>query len=211
MAATPSGGDGNGRGRLRELLKNRWVIGVTAIGALLLVFGASSGGGPGAPAQTPTAAAQSSASTAQAGNSGSSTPAALRSALAYERFYEAELTTAINQIQGVSDALVIVNVDTTASQSLGQNVTASRQTTTQSGGGGQTQTTTTSTQSQVVTVQGAAGGQTPLVVQEKLPHITGVLVVARGQDTVQMQAEVTSAVENLLGIPSYEVTVLARK
>lgn len=197
--------------RMRDLVKNRWVIGVTAVGVLLLVFGASSGGGPGAQSQVPSGTGQSPASAAPAAGSGSSTPAALRAALAYERFYEAELTTAIDQIQGISDALVIVNVDSTSSQSLGQNVTASRQTTTQSGGGGQTQTTTTSTQSQVVTVQSAAGGQSPLVVQEKLPHITGVLVVARGQDTVQMQAEVTSAVENLLGIPSYEVTVLARK
>lgn len=212
----------------KKLLGNKWLAALTAVGVLLLVFGASGGigpaqgsssgglGGGGGSAGSGSTAAAATGGTGSMGtvaaSSGSGSAGTLQTALAYEESYDRQLTTMINQIAGVSDALVMVTVNTTPVEQYGQNVTISRQSTVQSGGGGGSSTTTTqSTQSQVVTVQGPNGNQTPILVQEQMPHIAGVLVEAKSADVVRMQAEVTTAVEDALGIPVYKITVLARK
>lgn len=117
----------------------------------------------------------------------------------------------IDQISGISDALVMVTVDSTPSAKYGSNTSTSIQSSIQSGSGSQTKTTTQQSQTQMVTVQGPNGSQVPIVIQQQLPHIRGVLVVAKANDIVQMQTEIVSAVQDALGIPSYEITVLPRK
>ncbi|MHB1629819.1 MAG: hypothetical protein ACYCVB_15880 [Bacilli bacterium] len=196
-------------------MANKWLLAITAIGILLLLFGASGGGGN--PGQTPgSSGATPVSSPAQAGNAGAAGGAGtadtlLRSAIAYETFYDHELEGMIDQISGISDALVMVTVNSTPIAQYGQNVQSSRQSTVQQGGGNSSTTTTTSTQSQTVTIQGSNGGQTPLVVQQELPKVTGVLVVAHARDVILMKSEIVNAVQDVLGIPSYEITVLPRK
>lgn len=193
---------------MQKLLKNKWLLGLTVIGILLLVFGASGslGGGfsPGngaAPSGATPVAAAPALTSAQG--------AAVEAADAYETELDAQLEHMLNQIAGISGALVMVRVDSTARQDYGQDVTTSRSTTSE-GGVGKATTVTTSAQSQVVTVTGPNGSQSALISEQELPHITGVLVVAKARDSVQMEAEITSAVQDVLGIPAYEITVLPR-
>lgn len=197
---------------MKKLLGNKWMTALVAVGILLLAFGASGGAGlppgnAGGGGSKPPSGAGSGTAAAGAGTGGSS----LQTAMAYQQLYDRELTAMIDQISGVSDALVMVTVSSTPSRQFGQNVTVSRQSTVQSGNGGSTTTTSQSTQSQMVTVQGSNGNQTPILVQEQMPHIAGVLVEARAADVVRMEAEITGAVQDALGIPSYEITVLPRK
>lgn len=197
-------------------MANKWLLAITAIGILLLLFGASGGAGnagqnSGNPGATPVNSAGGSGNGSAVGGGSATVDAPLRGAIAYETVYDHELESMIDQISGISDALVMVTVNSTAIERYGQNVQTSRQETKQQGGGNASTTTSTSTQSQTVTVQGANGSQTPLVIQQELPKITGVLVVAHGRDVVMMQSEIVSAVQDVLGIPSYEITVLPRK
>ena len=197
-------------------MANKWLLAITAIGILLLLFGASGGAGnagqnSGNPGATPVNSAGGSGNGSAVGGGSVAIDAPLRGAIAYETVYDHELESMIDQISGISDALVMVTVNSTAIERYGQNVQTSRQETKQQGGGNASTTTSTSTQSQTVTVQGANGSQTPLVIQQELPKITGVLVVAHGRDVVMMQSEIVSAVQDVLGIPSYEITVLPRK
>ncbi len=201
---------GNGDGPIKSLFANKWLLAVAAIGILLLLFGASGGGSPSTPSgsgATPITAPASQASNQVTSAGGS----ALATAIAYENYYDHQLQNAIDQIAGISDATVVVSVDSTALEKLGQNITTSRQTTTQSGTGTQTSTTTISSSAQPVMVQGNNGQSQPLVIEQQLPHITGVLVIAKAADTVRMEAEVTNAVQDVLGIPGFDVTVLPRK
>lgn len=187
---------------------------MTAVGILLLVFGAAGVGQRRPPQGSGGAAVGLSGAAAQGGQSRAGAlqlPPALQTAEQYDAYYDQQLQRMIDQISGISDALVMVTVNTTPTLRLGQNVTTSRQTSTQSGTGGKTTTATSSINSQVVTVQGSSGGQAPVVVQQQLPTIAGVLVVAKAADPIRMQAEITAAVEDALGIPGYEITVMPRK
>ena len=184
-------------------MRNKWLLALTAIGVLLLALGAGGIGQPQPPRRTGGAGSAGALAAAQPAGT-------LQTVEQYELYYDRQLTRIIDQIAGISDALVMVTVNSTASLQLGENVTTSRQTSSQAGGGGST-STTTSTESQVVTVQGASGNTSPVVVEQQLPHIAGVLVVARASDPIRMEAEITLAVEDALGIPGYEITVLPRK
>ncbi len=195
-------------------MANKWLLAITAVGILLLLFGASGGGGnsgqnQGSSGATPVISSGGAGGAAGGGSGTAEAP--LRSVIAYETFYDHELEGMIDQISGISDALVMVTVNSTPIEQYGQNVQTSNQSTVQQGGGNSSTTTTASTQSQTVTIQGSNGNQTPLVIQQELPKVTGVLVVAHARDVVMMQSEIVSAVQDVLGIPSYEITVLPRK
>ncbi len=197
-------------------MANKWLLAITTVGILLLLFGASGGGGnsgqnQGSSGATPVISPGGVGNGGAAAGGSGTTDAPLRSVIAYETFYDHELEGMIDQISGISDALVMVTVNSTPIEQYGQNVQTSNQSTVQQGGGNSSTTTTASTQSQTVTIQGSNGNQTPLVIQQELPKVTGVLVVAHARDVVMMQSEIVSAVQDVLGIPSYEITVLPRK
>lgn len=206
------GGRCNGIGAsIKKLFANKWLLAVTAIGILLLVFGASGGNGSKPPPSGQGVLSVGSASSTNAATTQTSTTdPALSTAITYEKFYDHELEKMIDQISGIRDALVMVTVDSTPSEKYGSNTSTSTQSSLQTGSGSQTKTTTQQSQTQMVTVQGPNGSQVPIVVQQQLPHIIGVLVVAKSNDVVQMQTEIVGAVQDALGIPSYEITVLPR-
>ena len=197
---------------VKKLLSNKWLLALTAIGFLLLLFGASGGGTstPSSPHATPVIVSATSVG-GGATSEQSTASAALTSAIAYENYYDHTLTTLLDQIKGVSNALVMVTVNSTPVNEYGQNLVTTRQNTVQSGSGNHSTTTSQSTQSTLVTVQNSNGNQVPVVVAKQMPQIKGVLVIAKSSNAVWMQSEITNAVQDALGIPSYEITVLMRK
>ncbi len=199
---------------VKKLLGNKWLLALTAIGLLLLLFGASGGGSspPGSTNATPVLApAQSTAKNAGTGVSTATGDTALNAAMAYENYYDRTLTNMLNQIQGISNVMVMVTVASTPINEYGHNSVVTRQNTVQSSSGNRSTTTSQSTQTTLVTVQNSNGNQLPVVVDEQMPRVTGVLVVAKSSNEVMMESEITNAVQDALGIPSYEITVLMRK
>ncbi len=197
----------------KNLLGNKWLLVITMIGILLLVFGASGGvNGSGSGGATPVVAAPSTGSSANpSANSALVRDTALQTAISYENYYDLQLEHMIDQIAGISDALVMVTVDSTSIEHYGQNITTSRQTTSSGGTSNPSTTTTQSTSSQIVLLPQSSGNQSPVVVDQQLPHITGVMVVAKAADPIRMESEIVNAVQDVLGIPGYEITVLPRK
>lgn len=196
----------------KKLLGNKWLLTLLAIGLLLLLFGATSGGNSSTPngsGATPVITTTSAVTSQSTGNSDKDN--ALATTMAYEHYYNTTLTKMLNQIQGVSDVMVMVTVDSTPVMEYGQNTVVTKQNTVQTGTGNRSNTTSQSTQSTLVTVQNANGNQVPITVSEKMPKIRGVLVIAKAQDPIVMEAEITNALQDALGIPSYEITVLMRK
>jgi len=187
---------------VRRLLNNKWLLGLAALGVLLLVFGAG-GGLMNSPTGSSVATQVVAPSTGVEG-------AAVAAVQVYEKQLDSQLQHMLDQIAGISNTLVMVRADATTSERFGEDVTTSRSTTNQGSGGGQQTTVTTSSQTQLVTISSQNGAQVPVVTQQQLPHIAGVLVVAKGIDVVQMESEITSAVQDVLGIPAYEITVLPR-
>jgi stage III sporulation protein AG len=190
---------------IKKLLNNKWLLTITAVGILLLAFGVNFGGGSSPSPPTATSSANGSQVP-----TASDEPSALTTEKAYQRMYEQELSQAINQISGISNAVVYVFVKSTPVQSFAMNQQTSSTSTTQKGAGGSADTRTTSTTSSIVSEPMASGSSQPVIVSQQMPSVTGVLVLAKAKDPVQMEAIVTGAVQDVLGIPSFEITVLPR-
>lgn len=199
----------------KHLLGNKWLLVITMIGILLLIFGASggvNGSSPGGGSATPVVAVSNTPTSVNTTSSSASTrDAALQTAISYENYYDVQLEHMIDQIAGISDALVMVTVDSTSIAHYGQNVTTTRQTTVSGGTSNPSNTTTQSSSSQIVLLPQSSGNQVPVVIEQQLPHITGVMVVAKAADPIRMESEIVNAVQDALGIPGYQITVLPRK
>jgi stage III sporulation protein AG len=64
--------------------------------------------------------------------------------------------------------------------------------------------------SEVVIVQGGKADQ-PVVVKTVKPRVRGVLVVAKGADNIQVKAWITEAVQKVLDVPAYKISILPKK
>lgn len=129
----------------------------------------------------------------------------------YEQRYEEQLKSALEDIQGVRDVKVVVNVDATEMQILEKNEVTQQQTTDETDKeGGTRKIQNYSSNEQVVIIQDG-DKETPIVVTTKKPDIRGVLVVAKGADNLQVKQWIVEAVTRVLNVPSYRVAVLPKK
>lgn len=130
---------------------------------------------------------------------------------AYEERYEKELKTALEAIEGVEDVTVVVNLDTTETKILEKNRVSQQQTTEETDReGGKRKIENNSTNDEVVIVRDG-DNETPIVLTTKKPEIRGVLVVAKGEDNLQIKKWIVEAVTRVLNVPSYRVAVLPKK
>ncbi|WP_027407751.1 stage III sporulation protein AG [Anoxybacteroides tepidamans] len=129
----------------------------------------------------------------------------------YEKSYEEQLKSALEDIEGVGDVKVVVNVDATEIKVLEKNRVTQQQTTDETDReGGKRKIENHSFNEQVVIVHDGEK-ETPVVVTTKKPDIRGVLVVAKGADNLQVKQWIVEAVTRVLNVPSYRVAVLPRK
>lgn len=129
----------------------------------------------------------------------------------YERQYESQLKTSLDEMLGVKDTRVVVNIDSTEEQVLQKNKTTKNQTTNETDrDGGKRKVQDTSTDEQMVIIRNGEK-EVPIVVQTKKPKIRGVLVVAKGAENIQVKKWIVEAVTRALDVPSYRVAVMPKK
>ncbi|SEM88768.1 stage III sporulation protein AG [Mesobacillus persicus] len=129
----------------------------------------------------------------------------------YEDEYERELKEALEEIAGVTDVTVVVNVDATEKKILEKNTVTQSQTTEESDReGGKRGVEDLSKDEQLVIIR-EGEKETPIVLETKKPAIRGVLVVARGVENVQVEKWIKEAVSRTLDVPSHRVSVLPKK
>ncbi|WP_243297274.1 stage III sporulation protein AG [Bacillus litorisediminis] len=129
----------------------------------------------------------------------------------FERMYETQIKDALNQIVGVSDATVIVNVASTATNVYEKNRVSQEQTTDETDRqGGKRIVEDKSVDEQVVIVR-EGDKEVPLVLQTEKPDVTGVLVVAKGAENIQVKQWIIEAVTRVLDVPIHRVAVLPKK
>lgn len=129
----------------------------------------------------------------------------------YEKEYENQLKDALDNIAGVDDATVLVNVDASSMKILEKNRTSQDQSTDETDKeGGKRNVEDQSSEEQTVIVK-SGDKESPIVLQEKKPEIRGVLVVAKGANNVQIKQTIIEAVTRALGVPSHRVAVLPKK
>lgn len=129
----------------------------------------------------------------------------------YEREYEGQLKEALDEMLGVDDVRVVVNIDSTEEKVLEKNRVSKNQITDETDtNGGKRKVQDSSIDEQLVIIR-KGDKEGPIVVQTKKPEIRGVLVVARGADNMQVKRWIVEAVTRALGVPSHRVAVMPKK
>ncbi|WLR43888.1 stage III sporulation protein AG [Bacillus carboniphilus] len=125
----------------------------------------------------------------------------------YEKTYEEQLKKMLEEISGVEDVSVMVNVDSTYSKVLEKNRISQNQTTKETDReGGERQVDDQTNEEQVVIIR-QGDGEEPVVIRMEKPTISGVLVVARGVENIAIERMVIEAVTRALDVPSHRVAV----
>jgi stage III sporulation protein AG len=129
----------------------------------------------------------------------------------YEKQYESQLKTSLDEMLGVKDTRVVVNVDSSEEKVLETNKNTKNQTTNETDtNGGKRKVQDSSTDEQMVIIRNG-DQEVPIVVQTKKPKIRGVLVVAKGAENIEVKKWIVDAVTRVLDVPSYRVAVMPKK
>jgi stage III sporulation protein AG len=129
----------------------------------------------------------------------------------YERQYESQLKTSLDEMLGVKDTRVVVNIESTEEKVLEKNKVTKNQTTNETDrDGGKRKVQDNSVDEQMVIIRNG-DKEVPIVVQTKKPKIRGVLVVAKGAENIQVKKWIIEAVTRALDVPSYRVAVMPKK
>ncbi|WP_284140364.1 MULTISPECIES: stage III sporulation protein AG [unclassified Virgibacillus] len=128
-----------------------------------------------------------------------------------EKSYKKDLEAMLENIQGVSDVEVMVNLDSTNVKVYERNLISGQQTTDENDkNGGTRQIEEHTKETQVVLVR-QGDKETPLLIQTKKPAVRGVFVVAKGVDHATVKKWVVEAVSRVLDVPTHQVSVMQRK
>lgn len=115
---------------------------------------------------------------------------------------EERLANILKEIDGVGEVSVMITFDSTVEQVTASNNNA-QSTTTQNG----VNSTTTSTQ----TASPIISNQNVIVLQEKMPEILGVIVVAEGAKDMKVKLNILSAVSTALDINQNSIQIYTRR
>lgn len=130
---------------------------------------------------------------------------------AYEDYYETQLTEALNNIAGVQEVKVVVNVEATEKTILEKNITKKNQITNETDrDGGKRKIEDQSTEEQVVLIR-QGDKDSPFVLETRKPEIRGVLIVAGGAENIQVKKWIIESVTRVLDVPSHKVAVMPKK
>ncbi|SFC41610.1 stage III sporulation protein AG [Bacillus sp. OV322] len=129
----------------------------------------------------------------------------------YEKNLQNELKDALESIAGVEDVKVIVYADSSERKVFERNKTTQKQVTDETDKeGGKRTVEDTSVDDQLVIIKGGEK-EGPIVSETQKPKISGVLVVAKGAENMQVKKWIIEAVTRSLDVPSYRVSVMPKK
>ncbi|PFA62342.1 stage III sporulation protein AG [Bacillus sp. AFS015802] len=129
----------------------------------------------------------------------------------YEDQYENQLKEALDQIVGVSDVYVVVNVEATESKIYEKKESTQIQSTDEEDKNGGKRSVEDKSREEEVVIVRSGDKEVPIVKETKKPKVSGVLVVAKGADNIQIKKWIIEAVTRALDVPSHRVSVLPKQ
>lgn len=127
-----------------------------------------------------------------------------------EAHYEKSLQTMLNQIQGVSEVEVMVNVDSTNVQVYEKDLIVGKQSTEETDKNGGRRTVEDETQETKLVFIRQGDQEVPVLVQTKKPEIRGVFIIAKGADNATTKQWIIESVSKVLDVPSYKISVMPK-
>lgn len=133
------------------------------------------------------------------------------SAADYARRLENDLATILSKIQGVGRVSVMVTLESGSEIIPAKDESISDKVTNEKDTNGGTRTINEKTTDDKVVFTTAQGGSSkPLIIKEINPEIKGVIVVAEGAEDSKVKLKISQAVQTVLDIPAYRVSVYER-
>ena len=131
--------------------------------------------------------------------------------LHYLECQEARLKAILEQVEGIGKVDVMLSVASSRERVvLSDNPYSKRQIEETDAAGG-TRRTKEVEQDDTTVYESSGGSQTPYVVKELEPELSGVLVLAEGAGSDAIKAEIVEAVEALFGLPAHRIKVIKRR
>lgn len=130
----------------------------------------------------------------------------------YATYYEDRLTSILDSMAGISNAKVLVTLESGPEQVYQQDIKTTEQRTTERDSNGGTRSIVNQTSdSSLVTIDQGNGQKAPILVTQKGPTFKAILIVANGVGRPTAQERIKNAVSTVLDVPSYKVSVQERK
>ncbi|WP_209123085.1 stage III sporulation protein AG [Alkalihalobacillus sp. BA299] len=129
----------------------------------------------------------------------------------YEIRYENQLREVLEQMIGVSDVSIMINLAETEKSVYERNISTKHQKTDETDREGGTRKVDDLTRDEQVVIIRNGDSEEPLLVKKQKPEIRGVLVVAQGTDNIQVKSRVVEAVSRVLDVPAHRVSVMPKK
>ncbi|MFB4166435.1 stage III sporulation protein AG [Virgibacillus sp. JSM 102003] len=127
-----------------------------------------------------------------------------------ESGYENNLKEMLNNIEGVSDVEVMVNLESTKVKVYEKNLIAGQQSTTETDKSGGTREIEDNTKETQVVLVRQGDKEVPLLIRTKKPEVRGVFVVAKGVDHATVKKWVVDSVSRVLDVPTHRVSVMPK-
>ncbi|WP_173916184.1 stage III sporulation protein AG [Halobacillus sp. Marseille-Q1614] len=142
--------------------------------------------------------------------SGSGPEAPVMAVADLEKEYEAQLTPLLENIQGVSEVDLMVNLAATEEKVYDKNLIIGKQTTNETDkNGGEREIEDYSKEQQLVLIR-QGDREVPLLTKTNKPPVSGVFVTAKGVENMKVKEWVVEAVSRVLDVPSHRVSVLPK-
>lgn len=130
---------------------------------------------------------------------------------AYQEYLEKRIARALEQVEGVGKAEVVITLKSTAEKVVEKDQVSDSQTSSEADSVGGTRTIDErSSQKESVYEQRSDGTQTPYVRKELTPEIGGVLIVCDGGDNAVVIRDITEAVQALFGVEAHKIKIMKR-
>ncbi|MFC7060591.1 stage III sporulation protein AG [Halobacillus seohaensis] len=127
-----------------------------------------------------------------------------------EAAFEEQLTPLLNNIQGVSEVELMINLAATEEKVYDKNLIIGKQTTKETDkNGGEREIEDYSKEQQLVLVR-QGDQEVPLLTKTNKPSVSGVFVTAKGVEQITVKEWVVEAVSRVLDVPSHRVSVLPK-
>lgn len=124
---------------------------------------------------------------------------------------EDDLKRILLQVEGVGEVDVAVTMESTGRKLVEKDVPLSESSVDETGNGTNSKKESKNSEEATVYLENADGTKTPYVIEETMPVVRGVLVVAQGADDPQVVAEIKEAAMALFHLEAHKIKVMKRK
>ncbi|MBO1004295.1 stage III sporulation protein AG [Pseudogracilibacillus auburnensis] len=127
-----------------------------------------------------------------------------------EESYEKDLQAMLNQIKGVSEVEVMVNVDSTNVNVYEKDLIFGMQTTDETDkNGGMRKVEDETRETKLVYIR-QGDQEVPILVHTKKPEVRGVFIIAKGAENATVKKWIVESVSRVLDVPTYRISVMPK-